>query len=35
MNGGIAFIVDEHNIDNLYEILKEKVNGYFNVKESA
>jgi len=35
MNGGIAFVVDEHNIDNLYAILKEKVNGYFNVEKSA
>lgn len=35
MNGGIAFIVNEHNIDHLYDILKEKVNGYFDVNKSA
>jgi hypothetical protein len=34
MNGGIAFIVDEHNVDNLYQILKEKVDEHFNAKES-
>ena len=30
---GIAFVVDEHNIDNLYQILKERVDGHINVKK--
>ena len=34
MNGGIAFIVDEHNVDNLYELLKERVDGHNNANKS-
>ena len=34
MNGGIAFVVDEHNVDSLYEILKEKVDGHINAQKS-
>jgi hypothetical protein len=34
MNGGIAFIVDEHNIDNLYEFLKERVDEHINANKS-
>jgi len=33
-NKGIAFVVDEHNIDDLYQILKEKVNGHINANKS-
>jgi len=34
MNGGIAFIVDEHNVDNLYELLKERADGHNNANKS-
>ena len=33
MNGGIAFIVDEHNVDNLYELLKERVDEHINANK--
>jgi len=34
LNQGIAFVVDEHNVDNLYNILKEKVDEHINAHKS-